>query len=97
LELNHARSISGVYRISRLPSLYVSIFYQKGESPEQAVSSFLATVPRYASQKSVKLKLTDEVKFAIDALLVLNFLCTHHTEKPCGYSEVSENKQLLIA
>ncbi len=29
--------------------------------------------------------------------LVLNFASTHQTENPRGFSEVGENKQLLIA
>ena len=29
--------------------------------------------------------------------LALNFASTHQTENPLGFSEVSENKQLLIA
>ncbi len=29
--------------------------------------------------------------------LALNFASTHQTENPCGFSEVGENKQLLIA
>jgi hypothetical protein len=29
--------------------------------------------------------------------LVLNFTSTHQTENPRGFSEVGENKQLLIA
>jgi len=28
--------------------------------------------------------------------LALNFASTHQTEKPSGFSEVGENKQLLI-
>ena len=30
-------------------------------------------------------------------VLVLNLANTHRTENPCGFSEVGENKQLLIA
>jgi len=70
------RAISRELGISRITvQKYIEQYddrLQKGESPEQAVSSFLATVPRYASRKSVKLKLTNEVKSAIDALLTLN-------------------------
>jgi len=29
--------------------------------------------------------------------LALNFVSTHQTENPLGFSEVGENKQLLIA
>jgi len=29
--------------------------------------------------------------------LALNFVITHQTENPLGFSEVSENQQLLIA
>lgn len=45
---------------------------QKGESPEQAVSAYLATLPKYSSRAPVKLKLTAAVKSAIDKLLTLN-------------------------
>ncbi|PQJ18727.1 hypothetical protein BSU00_12625 [Tenacibaculum sp. SG-28] len=30
-------------------------------------------------------------------VLVFNFASTHQTENPCGFLEVDENKQLLIA